>query len=62
MDEQTGEVTDPIRANIPQDLAPDELTPEKARELIEQGKSDAAWENYAKAAAISAGTSASMTV
>lgn len=40
VDEQTGEVTDPIRANIPQDLAPDELTPEKARELIEQGKSD----------------------
>ncbi|WP_026529492.1 type I DNA topoisomerase [Haematomicrobium sanguinis] len=31
-----GVVTDPQRANIPADLAPDELTAEKARELMEQ--------------------------
>ena len=36
----TGELTEPIRANVPADLAPDELTEEKARELLEQGKSD----------------------
>lgn len=40
VDPETGEIGDPIRANIPQGLAPDELTGEKARELIEQGKSD----------------------
>lgn len=37
---ETGEITDPVRANVPQDLAPDELTADKARELIEQGKQD----------------------
>lgn len=40
VDEETGEVTDPIRANVPADLAPDELTAQKAAELIEQGKAD----------------------
>jgi DNA topoisomerase-1 len=39
-DPETGEIGDPIRANIPDGLAPDELTAEKARELIEQGKAD----------------------
>ncbi|GGH61114.1 type I DNA topoisomerase [Rothia aerolata] len=37
---ETGEITDPVRANVPADLAPDELTAEKAAELIEQGKQD----------------------
>lgn len=37
---ETGEITDPIRANVPADLAPDELTAEKAQELIEKGKDD----------------------
>ena len=37
---ETGEVSDPVRANVPTDLAPDELTAEKAKELLEQGKSD----------------------
>ncbi|WP_129656539.1 type I DNA topoisomerase [Rothia halotolerans] len=40
VDPETGEIGDPIRANIPEGLAPDELTAEKARELIEQGKAD----------------------
>ncbi len=40
LDTETGELTEPIRANVPADLAPDELTEEKARELLEQGKSD----------------------
>lgn len=40
IDTETGEVTDPIRANVPADLAPDELTAEIAAELIEKGKSD----------------------
>lgn len=40
VDLETGEVTDPVRANVPADLAPDELTAEKAVELIEQGKQD----------------------
>lgn len=40
VDEDTGEIKDPIRANVPSDLAPDELTAEKAAELIEQGKAD----------------------
>ncbi|MGQ1839264.1 type I DNA topoisomerase [Kocuria turfanensis] len=40
VDPGTGEITEPIRANVPEDLAPDELTPEKARELIETGKAD----------------------
>ncbi|MEF3122513.1 type I DNA topoisomerase [Kocuria flava] len=40
VDPETGELTDPVRANVPEDLAPDELTPEKARELIEVGKAD----------------------
>lgn len=37
---ETGEIIDPIRANVPVDLAPDELTAEKAAELIEKGKDD----------------------
>ncbi len=40
LDTETGELTEPIRANVPADLAPDELTEAKARELLEQGKSD----------------------
>ncbi|MFC2683595.1 MAG: topoisomerase C-terminal repeat-containing protein, partial [Rothia mucilaginosa] len=40
LDTETGALTHPIRANVPADLAPDELTEEKARELLEQGKSD----------------------
>ncbi|MGK7223132.1 type I DNA topoisomerase [Kocuria flava] len=40
VDPETGELTDPVRANVPEDLAPDELTPEKARELIEVGRAD----------------------
>ncbi|WP_085529189.1 type I DNA topoisomerase [Kocuria massiliensis] len=40
VDEETGEIKDPIRANVPDDLAPDELTAEKAAELIERGKAD----------------------
>ncbi|MEZ7897480.1 MAG: type I DNA topoisomerase [Flaviflexus sp.] len=31
---------DPLRASVPQDLTPDELTLEKAQQLIEQGKDD----------------------
>ncbi|MFI7482824.1 type I DNA topoisomerase [Kocuria sp. M1R5S2] len=40
VDPETGEIAAPVRANVPEDLAPDELTPEKARELIETGKAD----------------------
>ncbi|MCT2361585.1 type I DNA topoisomerase [Kocuria marina] len=40
VDPETGELTDPVRANVPLDLAPDELTAEKARELMEIGKAD----------------------
>lgn len=40
LDTETGEIKDPVRANVPADLAPDELTAEKAAELIEQGKQD----------------------
>lgn len=40
IDTETGEIKDPVRANVPADLAPDELTAEKAQELIEQGKQD----------------------
>lgn len=40
VDPETGELTDPVRANVPLDLAPDELTPEKAKELMEIGKAD----------------------
>lgn len=40
VDTETGEITDPIRANVPADLAPDELTAEMAAELIEKGKND----------------------
>ncbi len=40
IDTETGEITDPIRANVPADLAPDELTAEVAAELIEKGKND----------------------
>lgn len=40
VDPETGELTDPVRANVPLDLAPDELTPDKARELMEIGKAD----------------------
>ena len=40
VDSETGEITDPVRANVPLDLAPDELTPEKAQELMEIGKAD----------------------
>ena len=35
VDPETGEVTDPVRANVPDTLAPDELTAEKAEELME---------------------------
>ncbi|MCS6712142.1 type I DNA topoisomerase [Brachybacterium sp. EF45031] len=39
--EQPGpEGADPIRANVPLDIAPDELTVETARELLERQKSD----------------------
>lgn len=40
VDTETGEITDPVRANVPADLAPDELTETKVAELIEQGKQD----------------------
>ena len=40
IDTETGEIIDPIRANVPADLAPDELTAEVAAELIEKGKND----------------------
>lgn len=40
VDTETGEIKDPVRANIPADLAPDELTAEKVAELLEQGKND----------------------
>ena len=40
VDPETGEISDPVRANVPLDLAPDELTPQKARELMEIGKAD----------------------
>ena len=40
VDPETGEITDPVRANVPLDLAPDELTPAKAQELMEIGKAD----------------------
>ncbi|WP_427015536.1 type I DNA topoisomerase [Pseudarthrobacter sp. P1] len=35
VDPKTGEIIESARANVPEDLAPDELTPEKARELME---------------------------
>ncbi|MFJ3958353.1 type I DNA topoisomerase [Arthrobacter sp. NPDC090010] len=35
VDAKTGEVVEALRANVPEDLAPDELTPEKAKELLE---------------------------
>lgn len=40
VDPETGEITDPVRANVPLDLAPDELDAAKARELMEIGKAD----------------------
>ncbi|MCM3688739.1 type I DNA topoisomerase [Kocuria rosea] len=40
VDPETGEIAEPVRANVPEDLAPDELTAEKARELIETGRAD----------------------
>ncbi|KAA9395303.1 type I DNA topoisomerase [Kocuria coralli] len=40
VDPETGEVTDPVRANVPEALAPDELTPEKVAELMEIGRAD----------------------
>ncbi|NHU84641.1 type I DNA topoisomerase [Kocuria sp. JC486] len=40
VDPDTGEVTDPVRANVPDFLAPDELTPEKVTELMEIGRAD----------------------
>ena len=36
---ETGEISDPQRANVPDDLAPDELTEAKARELLEAAAS-----------------------
>ncbi|WP_125612402.1 type I DNA topoisomerase [Specibacter cremeus] len=35
LDPKTGEVIESARANVPEDLAPDELTPAKAQELME---------------------------
>ncbi len=35
VDAKTGEIIEAARANVPEGLAPDELTPEKARELME---------------------------
>lgn len=35
VDPKTGEIIESARANIPEDLAPDELTPEKAQELMD---------------------------
>ncbi|MDO4898362.1 MAG: type I DNA topoisomerase, partial [Rothia sp. (in: high G+C Gram-positive bacteria)] len=40
IDTETGEIKDPVRANVPADLAPDELTIDKVTELMEQGKND----------------------
>ncbi|MBD2762209.1 type I DNA topoisomerase [Kocuria sp. cx-116] len=40
VDPETGEITDPVRANVPLDLAPDELDAAKAQELMEIGKAD----------------------
>lgn len=40
VDPETGEITDPVRANVPLDLAPDELDEAKAHELIELGRAD----------------------
>lgn len=40
IDTETGEIKDPVRANVPADLAPDELTEEKVAELLEMGKND----------------------
>ncbi|GAB47432.1 type I DNA topoisomerase [Mobilicoccus pelagius] len=46
VDPQTGEVSDDVepkearRASITDDIAPDEMTPEKARELLEQASDD----------------------
>lgn len=40
VDLETGEIKDPVRANVPADLAPDELTEEKVAELLEAGKND----------------------
>jgi len=35
LDPKTGEIIESARANVPEDLAPDELTPAKAQELME---------------------------
>ncbi|MBP2412392.1 DNA topoisomerase-1 [Arthrobacter stackebrandtii] len=35
VDAKTGEIIEAARANVPEDLAPDELTPEKAQELMD---------------------------
>ena len=35
VDPKTGEIIEAARANVPEDLAPDELTPAKAQELME---------------------------
>ncbi|HEV7168074.1 MAG TPA: DNA topoisomerase, partial [Micrococcaceae bacterium] len=35
LDAKTGEIVESARANVPEDLAPDELTADKARELME---------------------------
>ncbi|ALE07230.1 DNA topoisomerase I [Arthrobacter sp. ERGS1:01] len=35
LDPKTGEIIEAARANVPEDLAPDELTPAKAQELME---------------------------
>lgn len=35
LDAKTGEIIEAARANVPEDLAPDELTPAKAQELME---------------------------
>lgn len=40
IDTETGEIQEPVRANVPDGLAPDELTEEKVAELISQGKQD----------------------
>ncbi len=40
VDPETGEISDPVRANVPLDLAPDELDAAKAQELMEIGKAD----------------------
>ncbi len=35
LDAKTGEIIEAARANVPEDLAPDELTPDKAQELMD---------------------------